>query len=644
MKKLQKPPVALVIVLLIGLVHGLIYLALIPPWQHYDEPTHFEYAWLIANWYRIPQPGEYDPEMRRDVAQSMIDHEFYRGMDYLPDLNAHGGQVPIGSYSQLGDPPFYYLLASLPVGLLKSQSVTAQLYAARLMSILLLLVSIGSVYGLVSELTIPGSPLRWVIPGSVALLPGYVELMSAINNDVAAAALMSLVLWGIVRLVKRGWDIWTILWSGIAAGLCLLTKMTVYIAAPLWLFGIALSLIPGRWKILVWVAAGGLGVLLLSISMGWGDALLWYRTTDQVLETRRTTGEAPLGDAVFSLQIEDPGQVAGRVTQLSQLIPTEVILDLRGQKVTIGAWMWADQPVVTYLPVLTVFTADRGANQAMHSADIGIQPTFYAYHEVIPENATHLQIHLSSADLKPITQGKIYLDGVVLVQGEHPLDIAPVWDGTEAETGSWGRVPVQNAIRNASAEDSGPRVKPWVDQLGSRVLPDKGRISLLIYSLVDNQQAGKYYRATANNIFQTFWGKFAWGHVQLEGRGVYQILTAATLVALIGCFGVVGYKFPRNQLSALGLLGLGLVGVWAFTIVRGAIYIFNINYFIPGARYAYPVVGPTMGLIGYGWWSVTSLVGRWLKLNNGVLIGVIAIALLLLDFWSIFSVWRYYAG
>jgi hypothetical protein len=644
MKTLKKIPLALIIVMLIGLVHGLVYLVIIPPWQHYDEPTHFEYAWLIANWNRIPKPGEFDPQMRRDVAQSMIDHEFYQGMDYIPDLNTPGGQVPIGSYSQLGDPPMHYLLASVPVELLKSQSVTTQLYGARLMSITLLLVSIGAIYGMVCELTMPGSPLRWVIPGGVALLPGYVELMSSINNDVAAAAFMSLVLWGIVRLVKRGWHFWTMVWSGAAVGLCLLTKLTVYIAAPLWLFGLILTLLPGRWKALGWVAAGGLGVLLLSPMLGWGDALTWYRTTDQEFETRRVTGEAPLGDSIFALQIEDPNQVAGRVTQLSQLVPLEVFRELRGQPVTIGAWMWADEPVVTYLPILTVFTAERGANQAMQSAEIGIQPAFYAYHAFVPENTTRLQIHLSSADLRPAVQGKVYLDGVVLVQGEYPLDIAPLWENPAAETGSWGGVPVVNAIRNASAEDAGLRVYPWVDQQGSRVIPDKGRLSLLIYSLVDREQAGRYYWVTIKNMHQTFWGKFAWGHVQLEGGAVYQMLTAATLIGLIGCLGVFGYKFPRYQLSALGLLGLGMAGVWAFALVRGAFYIFNINYFIPGARYAYPAIGPTMGVIGYGWWFVTSLIGKWLNLKNGVLVGVLGFAMVMLDFWSIYSIWRYYAG
>ncbi|HEY80691.1 MAG TPA: hypothetical protein G4O05_06380, partial [Caldilineae bacterium] len=51
------------LILLLALLNGLLYLFLVPPWQHYDEPGHFEYAWLIADRGRLPQAGDYDPAM-----------------------------------------------------------------------------------------------------------------------------------------------------------------------------------------------------------------------------------------------------------------------------------------------------------------------------------------------------------------------------------------------------------------------------------------------------------------------------------------------------------------------------------------------------------------------------------------------------
>ncbi|MCK4899970.1 MAG: hypothetical protein KAS38_14415, partial [Anaerolineales bacterium] len=65
------------IVLMVGLIHGLIYIFIMPPWQHYDEPNHFEYAWLIANRETLPNTGDYDQSMHKSVAASMIEHNFF---------------------------------------------------------------------------------------------------------------------------------------------------------------------------------------------------------------------------------------------------------------------------------------------------------------------------------------------------------------------------------------------------------------------------------------------------------------------------------------------------------------------------------------------------------------------------------------
>lgn len=38
----------------------------VPPWQHYDEPAHFEYAWLIVTRRGgLPLRGEFDQPLRR---------------------------------------------------------------------------------------------------------------------------------------------------------------------------------------------------------------------------------------------------------------------------------------------------------------------------------------------------------------------------------------------------------------------------------------------------------------------------------------------------------------------------------------------------------------------------------------------------
>lgn len=65
------------VLLVLAALQGLLFLCLLPPWQHYDEPTHFEYAWPIAHRHALPALGSYDPAMRREVAGSMLAHQFY---------------------------------------------------------------------------------------------------------------------------------------------------------------------------------------------------------------------------------------------------------------------------------------------------------------------------------------------------------------------------------------------------------------------------------------------------------------------------------------------------------------------------------------------------------------------------------------
>src|SRR5215207_45077 len=97
----------LTLVLLIALCQGMLYLCLQPPWQHYDEPTHFEYAWLIAHYPGLPQLGTVDQAVRRDIAASMIQYDFYRNMPRPALLT--DGKIEIG-ITELLHPPGYYLL------------------------------------------------------------------------------------------------------------------------------------------------------------------------------------------------------------------------------------------------------------------------------------------------------------------------------------------------------------------------------------------------------------------------------------------------------------------------------------------------------------------------------------------------------
>ncbi len=51
-----------------------------------------------------------------------------------------------------------------------------------------------------------------------------------------------------------------------------------------------------------------------------------------------------------------------------------------------------------------------------------------------------------------------------------------------------------------------------------------------------------------------------------------------------------------------------------------------------------------MGVLCYGLWSILSIIWKRLRLKADYLVAGLGLAILVLDIWSVISVWRYYAG
>ena len=77
---------AIGLILLLGLLQSIIFAFVIPPWWHYDEPGHFEYAWLAANLPAWPKIRQYDQAMRVEMANSLEQYGWYKARLENPDL------------------------------------------------------------------------------------------------------------------------------------------------------------------------------------------------------------------------------------------------------------------------------------------------------------------------------------------------------------------------------------------------------------------------------------------------------------------------------------------------------------------------------------------------------------------------------
>ena len=256
------PKRTLLLILLFGLVHGIIYVFTIPPWWHYDEAGHFEYSWLIANRPGWPHVNTYDEAMRRQVAESMLKSGFYSVQNYTPDL-AGSAPVWIGGNSQVGDPPAYYLLTSLPLRLLSHADINVQLYSMRLVSLVLLLLTLFLTWKIIGELFGQNHPLQWIVPVFMALLPGFLDTMTAASNDVGAVAAFTLFLWVSLRLMKQRLSLLRLVWVVLATALCYLTQKTVWIAVVILPLVALFAIFRGRTRRFLW-AAIGLGSMVVS--------------------------------------------------------------------------------------------------------------------------------------------------------------------------------------------------------------------------------------------------------------------------------------------------------------------------------------------------------------------------------------------
>ncbi|MBN1537134.1 MAG: hypothetical protein JW908_10420 [Anaerolineales bacterium] len=618
-------------VFLMGLMHGLVYVFAMPPWQYNEEPSHFEYAWLIASRLSLPEYPAYDQEKRREIAASMIERKFYTVLGFLPDLNATDEPIWIGT-NVTGALPLYHIIAAIPLRLILNANVETQLYVLRLLSLLMFELVLLIAYLVASEFFPPGHALRWLTPASMALLPSFVHLMTSVNNDVGATLMFSFFILAAVRLIKYGMNISRLMGLLVAAALCCLTKNTVIVALPLAFLAAWLALIKSRGALV-------LGIVLIVGAVGaifgifaWGDAAYWYRASIQSATSRVSTDQAPWGRHAFMVEA-NPEDVKASVFR--QLLPASATEALRGKKVTLGAWIWADQPVQGTLPAIF-----DGYNVQTQPVQLTVVPIFHWMTVQVPADAPRVEVRLIAPALEEGVQPvKIYYDGIMVVTGKWPGSETPVFLNAQAKRGSWGERMFVNPVRNSSAENAWLYIRPWFEALTQKI-PWLAHLSPneLLASVADVATSRWLYTATIKKLFETFWAKFAWERISISPIG-YQILTVISLLGLLACtiFSPSRYiRAPFQVKVTLTWLGIATLIIMLIVILRGFFGIYDVRTYIPVARYGYPVIIPVMLCFCFGWHKLVKWLGYW---GNGIILG----AFIILDVYSVITWLTYFA-
>ena len=223
---------------------------------------------------------------------------------------------PIDDFRYEGhQPPLYYLLMAPPYRLAERLGSNARVVALRWVSIGLGLVVILVVYAAGRELAPQRGELAPLAAGIVAFIPMHTAMTATINNDTLAELMASATLLAILVGLRRGFGTPGVLAVGALGGGLLLTKLTVYVFAPLAFLALGLEgaapLGPGkpyRWgragryvvlAALVTAALSGWWFLRNLSVYGWPDVFGLIRHDQVVVGQPRWGG---MGDQLESVR------------------------------------------------------------------------------------------------------------------------------------------------------------------------------------------------------------------------------------------------------------------------------------------------------------------------------------------------------
>jgi 4-amino-4-deoxy-L-arabinose transferase-like glycosyltransferase len=284
-------PRPLTLLLVAVAVLGASWALLVPPGQAPDEPAHIGYVQVLAEDFRLPdeKPGPtFSREQELAQAYANVDqtaqvlltrpewsklaYEEWQQADAALPGDARGGAGHLGSFRGANparaNPPFYYLWESVPYLLASGGDFFDRLYAMRLWSVLLLLVTTAATWLLIGELTDRRRSLQLAGAAVVGMQPMAVFVSSSVNPDAALMACFALAFWLGARVLRRGLTVRDGLALGAVTALAIVTKGTGYALVP----AVALAVGVGAWRLLpdrrAAILAAGLSGAALALPVG----------------------------------------------------------------------------------------------------------------------------------------------------------------------------------------------------------------------------------------------------------------------------------------------------------------------------------------------------------------------------------------
>lgn len=239
----------LYVLLLVTLVRGVSYLAVVPPWQAPEETAHFAYAESIArNGYRALRSSAVDPNIHQEIYTSAERFQFSK---FTKPNFFSTGKPPY--------PPLYYVTAAFLLRPLRATDLMIRFYTLRLVSVVLGLLVVLFTYFTARELY-PDQPAIWLCSGVfVSFLPQFIFVSSSIGPDSLVSALGAVVIFLLILMIRDGRSKSKIGLVISAAALGLIVKPSAVILIPITFLTLLFCLgrsAPVRKGLLMWMAFG----------------------------------------------------------------------------------------------------------------------------------------------------------------------------------------------------------------------------------------------------------------------------------------------------------------------------------------------------------------------------------------------------
>jgi hypothetical protein len=579
--------------IILALLRGLVYAALIPPWQSPDEQGHFEYAWLVSQHGPLVGPEAISPEFQQRVLESMAQFDYWRLVHQpTPKVLPSGFTDPsdpwlVQSRPQVGDErPLYYWLVGGILRLAGSQDMVVGMYMGRITSVLMFAAAVG-LASLTARSLFPHSLFMQVVPPAFVLfLPMLGEMAAAVNSD-AMGVLTSTIFFASLVPVFRNSLTWR---RGgavvVALALALLSKKTTPFLIPTtllalliygWTRGARLS----RWMGLT--LAVGTALLLIAavvlVLIPGGDAAGWTEWTQaQSCEPTRFEGEAFEGDA--SLRVQTCGEA------VAQVVPPEAMDKAVGSSLTLnGRVRGAAGPAVGRVTVWD----NNGQSQTEIAATVEWQAFTLAH--TVDTDARWVAVRLAWGG----SGGALLFDDLIL----------------STEEG-------ENLLVNGSAEQEESLLLDLLSDTAHRVGAPRRMVERTLSPQSWSREAWREYTEGAFFCLYSFWGHFGWSALPLP-LSWYRVLSVTCLLALVGnLVFLVDRPCRRWQVGYLLVLMCGVILLALQTLLpmvgsRG-------TYWLPQGRYLFSGLFAIAVLMSRGGYQL--LPRQWERWTTIVTVGL----------------------